>query len=528
MICSKGNDAVRVKRALISVSDKDGLEVLIKALCENGVEIISTGRTREAILNMGVDVLRISEFTSAEEMMDGRVKTLHPKVHGAILADRSNPGHMKKLSEMGIGPIDMVVVNLYPFSKTVEKRNVTFEEACENIDIGGPTMLRSAAKNCRYVAAVSRIEQYESIAGEISESGGELSFETRKKLAKEVFKKTSGYDKAIHGYFSGGDDLPVENLPCRINSDLVKIKQLRYGENPHQEAAFYRKEIQEVKGLAEADQLHGKELSFNNIMDIDAAVSIIKPFSECAVSIVKHTNPCGAAIAEDMERAFINALDSDRMSAFGGIMAFNRQFDERLAKLVISESVFIECIAAPGFDDKALEVLRQKKNLRILRMDEEAFSASEKLEVKFVTGGALVQQTDLLNIRESDLKSVTREDFPKDLIKPALFGWKIIKNVKSNAILLVSGTKTVGIGAGQMSRVDSVALAIKKAGERAKGSCLISDAFFPHPDSVELAHKAGVAGIVQTGGSIKDKEVIDASNNFRIPMVMTGIRHFKH
>ncbi len=523
---------VKIKRALISVSDKSGLEKLVRALDKFDVKIISTGRTQEEILSYGIKTQKVSDLTGFEEMMDGRVKTLHPKVHAAILADRLNADHMKDLSLAQTELIDMVVVNLYPFEKTVSRKGVKFEEAIENIDIGGPTLLRSAAKNCKFTASVCETGQYDEIVAELEKTGGALTLETRRKLAGEVFARTEGYDRSISEYFRGLNSSERsdnnELFPQKIDFELEKKRQLRYGENPHQKAAFYKRKNSCVKGLAEAEQLQGKELSFNNIMDLSSAIEIVKPFRRPAASIVKHTNPCGVSSADNLQLAFMDALDCDRMSAFGGIIAFNRPVDGELAKLMLDETDFIECLAAPDYKDEALEVFKRKKNLRVIKLDETDLIDPEKREVKFIPAGALIQETDLREFSAEELESASKEEFPPYLIPWALFGLKAIKGVKSNAIILVQGTKTVGIGAGQMSRVDAVRIALRKAGERAKGACMISDAFFPHPDSVELAGEAGVAGIVQPGGSIRDEQVIEACRKLDMPMLMTGVRHFKH
>lgn len=522
---------VKINRALISVSDKSGLEKLVRTLDRFGVKILSTGHTQEKILSYGIRSEKVSDFTGSKEMMDGRVKTLHPKVHAAILADRKNAEHMKDLSLAQTEPIDMVVVNLYPFERVISKEFVRLEEAIENIDIGGPTLLRSAAKNFKFTASICQTGQYDEIVSELEETGGFLKLETRRKLAGEVFARTMGYDRSINEYFRGGDD-PKSNddelFPQNITFELEKKKQLRYGENPHQKAAFYKRKNSCVKGLADAQQIQGKELSFNNIMDLSAAIEIVKPFRRAASAIVKHTNPCGVSSADNLQLAFMDALDCDRMSAFGGIIAFNRPVDGELAQLMLDETDFLECLAAPGYRDEALEVFKNKKNLRVIKLEESDFIDSEKSEVKFISAGALLQEPDLREFLSDELERAAGEDFPLHLVPWALFGLKAIKGVKSNAIILVQGTKTVGIGAGQMSRVDAVRLAIRKAGERAKGSCMISDAFFPHPDSVELAGEAGVAGIVQPGGSIRDEKVIKACRELNIPMLMTGVRHFKH
>ncbi len=520
---------MKVKRALISVSDKTGLKDLVKELDKLKVEIISTGGTAKAIKALGINVVEVSSYTGFPEMLDGRVKTIHPKIHGGLLALRKNKDHMRQIKENDMQLIDMVVVNLYPFEETISRKGVTEEEAIENIDIGGPTMLRSAAKNFRSVAVVSSPSQYEKVTGELKKNGGELSESLLKDLAAEVFAKTSKYDGLIAKYLSGsGAERSGGELPDILNIKGTKVYDLRYGENPHQHAAFYKDASSTCKGVADARKLQGKQLSFNNIMDLDVAMAIVKDFSTPAVSIIKHNNPCGAATADTLEAAFKDALDCDRMSAFGSIMGFNMPITEGMAKLILGEADFVECIIAPDYEDGALEVFKSKQNLRILRLQFLDRAQKKEKDVKKVLGGILLQDVDIKDISRSELKTVTDREVPEELIDSLVFGWKVVKYVKSNSILLCQGTKTVGIGAGQMSRVDSVKIAIDKAGERARGAVLASDAFFPMADSIEEAHRAEIAAIIQPGGSIHDEEVIKSCNHFGIPMVFTGVRHFRH
>ena len=523
---------MKVKRALISVSDKTGLEKLVKLLDSQGVEILSTGGTASLISSLGIKVTEVSDYTGFPEMMDGRLKTLHPKIHGGLLALRENPLHMKQIKEKGIEPIDMVVVNLYPFEETISKKNVTFSQAIENIDIGGPTMLRSAAKNSQSVAVVSSPCQYEGVIEELSSTGGELSPSTLKELARAVFASTAKYDGLIAAYLAQNlvaeGEASSDELPDEINLNLKKERILRYGENPHQRAAFYRDLQEPESAITGAKQLQGKELSFNNILDLSSAVDIVSSFSRPAVGIVKHNNPCGAAEADTLVKAYLDALDSDRMSAFGSIMGFNRAIDASLAGTILKEVDFVECIIAPEYDKKALDVFSTKKNLRILETPAEFFRQRSGLDIKKVSGGALVQDADTAILTEEDIRVVTKQKPKKELLDALIFAWRIVKFVKSNAIVLCQGTKTVGIGAGQMSRVDSVIIAVRKAGAKAKGSCMASDAFFPKADSIEAAHKAGIEAIIQPGGSIRDEEVIAACDSFGIPMVFTGKRHFRH
>jgi len=520
---------VKVQRALISVSDKTGLEDLVKRLDRMGVEIISTGGTAKTIHSFGIQITEMSSYTGYPEMLDGRVKTLHPRIHGGLLALRENPEHMRQLEENDIPLIDMAVVNLYPFEQTISREGVTLEEAVENIDIGGPSMLRSAAKNYRSVAVVSDPSQYDRITRELEDNGCELSEDTMKALAVEVFAKTSRYDGAIARYLSK-ETTPADEdgFPERVNVRMQKVKQLRYGENPHQRAAFYRDVSGEVSGIAGAEQIQGKELSFNNIIDLNAALEVVKDFTTPAVGIIKHNNPCGAATADTPERAFLDALDCDRMSAFGSIIGFNRPIDERMAGVILGEATFVECVIAPDYEDGALKHFSGKKNLRVLKVPAFDRACSVEKDLKKIPGGALFQDADMGKLSRADIKVVTEKKPADELMDSLMFGWNIVRFVRSNAIVLSQGTKTVGIGAGQMSRVDSVIIAIRKAGEKAKGAILASDAFFPHPDSIEEAHRAGIAAIIQPGGSIRDEEVIAACDKLGLPMVFTGVRHFRH
>ncbi|MGB2599898.1 MAG: bifunctional phosphoribosylaminoimidazolecarboxamide formyltransferase/IMP cyclohydrolase [Candidatus Omnitrophota bacterium] len=520
---------VKIKRALVSVTDKTGLDEFVKGLNGLGVEILSTGGTAKVISSLGIPVTEVSSYTGFPEMMDGRVKTLHPKIHAGLLALRDNAEHMRQAEEHGIELIDMVVVNLYAFEKATSRKGVTLEEAVENIDIGGPSMLRSAAKNFKSVAVVSSPSQYDEVLAELKNKKGSLSKETCKKLSVAVFEKTSYYDGRIAEYLSGTSKTGAgDELPSSISISLKKVHELRYGENPHQRGALYRDAADPDDSIIDAEQFQGKQLSFNNMLDLSVASEMVKSFTSPTVSIVKHNNPCGAASAKTLEQAFLDALDCDRMSSFGSIMGFNGPVDGKLAKTILDEAVFVECIIAPDYDAKALEVFKDKKNLRILKSSFLDRSPSGQKDFKKVPGGFLVQDTDVNEISRKDLKVVTDKKPSEDLIDSLLFGWKVVKFIKSNAILLCQGTKTVGVGAGQMSRVDSVITAARKAADRTKGAILASDAFFPKPDSIEQAHKAGIAAIIQPGGSIKDDEVIATCNLLGIPMVFTGVRHFRH
>ncbi|MBD3296120.1 MAG: bifunctional phosphoribosylaminoimidazolecarboxamide formyltransferase/IMP cyclohydrolase [Candidatus Omnitrophica bacterium] len=518
---------MKVKRALVSVSDKTGLDRLIKLLDDMGVEIISTGGTYKKIKAMGVEAVEISGYTGFPEMMNGRVKTLHPKIHGGLLALRDNSEHMEQAERQGISMIDMVVVNLYPFEETIAKENVTLEEAIENIDIGGPSMLRSAAKNYRSVAVVSCPSQYDEVIRELRGNDGEISLEMSRELALKVFRKTARYDRSISKYLAGATNTP-ERFPVDMDIQLEKVRPLRYGENPHQKAAFYREPASKNSGIAGACQHQGKELSFNNILDLSAALNMVKDFDEPAVSVVKHNNPCGAASGDTLKKAYIDALDCDRLSAFGSIMGFNGKVDGDLASVILEEASFVECVIAPGYDDNALEVFSAKKNLRVLSAPEAFEDAAAEPDIKKIAGGALVQDADTGTVDRTSLEIPTAKKPTEEQMRSLLFGWKVVKHVKSNAIVLCRDTRTVGIGAGQMSRVDSVIISVRKAAERAKNSVMASDAFFPVPDSIEKAHEAGISAIIQPGGSIRDGEVIEACDRLGIPMVLTGMRHFRH
>ena len=522
---------MKVRTALISVSDKTGLDDFVKGISGLGIKILSTGGTAKKIASLGIKVTEVSDHTGFPEMLDGRVKTLHPKIHGGLLALRENAEHMETIKKHGIEPIDMVVVNLYPFEKTVANPDVKFQEAIENIDIGGPSMLRSAAKNFKSVAVICNPSKYAGVLEELQKNNGQLGEKTLSELAVEVFKTTSRYDGAIYDYLSAtalkADEQSM--FPKVFSIRVEKAQDLRYGENSHQKAAFYVNKTINESCVSNARQLHGKELSFNNILDLNAAIEIVKEFDAPASTIIKHTNPCGTAMADTLAEAYLEALDCDKMSAFGSIVGFNRKLDRDTAKAIIDSADFVECTIAPGYEKEALDMLMKKKNLRI--MDIGPLSGSRDagdLDMKKVVGGILVQQRDLHEAEKDALKAVTKKIPSQKQLDSLLFGMKIAKHVRSNAIVLCQGTKTVGVGAGQMSRVDSVIIASRKAQDRSKGSTMASDAFFPKEDAIEMAQKAGISAIIQPGGSIRDKEVIDACNKSGIAMVITGIRHFKH
>ncbi|MFQ5586532.1 MAG: bifunctional phosphoribosylaminoimidazolecarboxamide formyltransferase/IMP cyclohydrolase [Thermodesulfobacteriota bacterium] len=523
----------KITRAVISVTDKSGIVEFARSLSEIGVEIISTGGTGELLKKEGIDVIPISSYTGFPEMLDGRVKTLHPKIYGGILGMRERDEHMKAMEEHGIPPIDMVVVNLYAFEKTVAG-GCTLEEAIENIDIGGPTMLRAAAKNHRDVAVVTEPADYGEILEEMRLNDGALSPGTRFTLARKVFQLTARYDGAISNYLGTvveGESRCV--YPETFTVQFKKVQDLRYGENPHQSAAFFGDAVASPGGLAGAKQLQGKELSFNNIFDVDAALRVIREFHEPAAVIVKHNNPCGAAMSKGgILDAYRKALSCDPVSAFGGIISFNRVVEretaEELAKL------FLEVIIAPGFDEKALEALKGKKNLRLLELPvSECFPPQKDqfhgVDMKVVAGGVLLQTPDWESA--GDLKTATGRGPTEEELETLLFAWSVCKHVKSNAIVFAKGTQAIGIGAGQMSRIDSTRIAVLKANDAGldtRNSVMASDAFFPFRDNVDKAKEAGVTAIIQPGGSVRDEEVIQAADEHGIAMVFTGMRHFRH
>ncbi|HYI46692.1 MAG TPA: bifunctional phosphoribosylaminoimidazolecarboxamide formyltransferase/IMP cyclohydrolase [Actinomycetota bacterium] len=504
-----------MKRALISVSDKEGIVELARSLVEAGWEIVSSGGTATALQEAAVAVTPVVEVTGAAEMLGGRVKTLHPNIHGGILADRRKPEHLAQLEERGITPIDLVVCNLYPFEKTVASPDVSEDEAIEQIDIGGPAMVRAAAKNFHSVAIVVNPARYQEVLKEIGEAG-EVSAETRRALALEAFQHTAAYDAAISRHLSG-----AESFPERLFVVGEKVLDLRYGENPHQSAAFYRAGAT-PSGLAAAVQLHGKELSYNNLLDTDAAWKLVLELDRPSVAIIKHSNPCGVASAPSLSDAYARALDCDRTSAFGGIVALNESCDVGTAS-AISE-VFTEVVIAPDFDEAALEVLSGKKNLRLLKADP---STLPEADLRKVAGGLLMQSPDPRDLAE-DSKVVTTAQPTEEQWADLRFAWVVAKHVKSNAIVLVKDRMAVGVGAGQMSRVESTELAARRAGDRAAGTACASDAFFPFRDGLDAAVAAGAACVIQPGGSVRDEEVIAAADEHGIPMVFTGRRHFRH
>lgn len=570
--------SVKIKRALISVSDKTGIVEFAQALQKLGVEIISTGGTYKQLSGQGVSVLKVEELTGFPEMLEGRLKTLHPFIHGAILADRTKPEHLKQASDAGIKLIDMVVVNLYPFKETVSKPGVSLDEAIENIDIGGPTMIRSAAKNSRSVAVIVDPADYKIIEQELISTDGTLSSKTLFSLSVKAFQHTCEYDSVIFNYFINSSGISQEDVTSHekkkdiivrpflkidctkpennyidqkgtnvfmaengVFNELLKlsyekIQDLRYGENPHQKAAYYKTSGAKKTGFAGSRQIQGKELSYNNILDANAAFSIVKEFEKPCVAVIKHNNPCGVATASTVTEAYRNAHLGDPISAFGGVVACNYTWTSDAARFMSDK--FVEVLIAPDFEEEALKILSERENIRVLKTD---FNLKEHIknlalkkqeiegfDIKGVDGGLLVQEYDAGLANLPDYRTITEKRPTIQQMDDLMFAWQVVKNVKSNAIVLAFGKATVGIGAGQMSRVDSTKIAVEKAQERAMGSVLASDAFFPFGDAVQIALNAGVSAIIQPGGSVKDEESIKICNELGIPMLFTGKRHFKH
>ena len=527
-----------VERALISVFDKSGIVELARRLAALKIEILSTGGTAKLLREAGVAVRDVSDFTGWPEMLGGRVKTLHPKVHGGLLFRRQHPEDQKQAVEHAIFPIDLVVVNLYPFEATAAKDGLTAEELIENIDIGGPTMLRSAAKNFESVTVISDPRDYARVAEEL-EMFRETSLATKLELARKVFAATSAYDgkitmelerlsaaQGVGGTVGHITLAPKSPLPERVHLALRRQQELRYGENPHQAAALYVPAGRAPQGLAAAKQLQGKELSYNNFVDFEAARSLAAEFSRPAAVIVKHNNPCGTAEQETLLDAYRKALAGDPVSAFGGVLAFNRVVDAATAEEVAK--LFAECVAAPGFDEKAKAIFSAKKNLRLLELPAGGLEPERELQLKRILGGVLVQEPDLGELKDHELRTVSKRVPTPEEMSTMRFAWKVCKHVKSNAIIFAKEGATLGVGAGQMSRVDSVKVAVMKAQQSLLGSVLASDAFFPFPDGVEEAAKAGATAVIQPGGSVKDADVIAAADRLGMAMVFTGIRHFLH
>ena len=515
----------RIQRAILSVTDKTGLVDFARQLSGLGIELISTGGTAKLLRDSGIAVQDISELTGFPEMLDGRVKTLHPKVHGGILHRRENPAHTAAIAEHGIQPIDMVVVNLYTFEKTASKPGVAFEELIENIDIGGPSMIRSAAKNFHDVAVVTSTADYQDIAEELARNSGTLSLETKWRLAQKAFATTAAYDSAIASTLERipADfhiPLTAEAFPQTLRVSFHKTLDLRYGENPHQKAAMYSDGS--GVGVANARQIQGKELSYNNIVDLQAAWDLAQEFDEPACTIIKHTNPAGTATGKTLAEAYKRALECDPVSAFGGVMGVNRPIDGEAAEEM--HKLFLEVIAAPAFDEAAKARFATKKNLRLV----EVKAAPQKWTLKNVSGGMLLQDADSRLLQQIDLKVATKRPPTPEETRALLFAWKVCKHVKSNAIVYARDGQTVGVGAGQMSRVDSAKIGAMKAQLPLKGTVAASDAFFPFPDGVEEIAKAGATAIIQPGGSQRDPEVIEAADRLGLAMLFTGVRHFRH
>ncbi|MFC1616242.1 bifunctional phosphoribosylaminoimidazolecarboxamide formyltransferase/IMP cyclohydrolase [Patescibacteria group bacterium] len=510
-----------IKTALISVSDKTGIVEFAQKISDKDIEILSTGGTAKALKEGGIEVTDVSDYTGFPEMMNGRVKTLHPKVHGGILALRDKEEHMKEAQDNNVKMIDLVVVNLYPFIKVIEKEDVSEEEAIENIDIGGPTMVRSAAKNFKFVTVVSDPNDYKEVAEAINQNG-EIGLEKRKKLARKAFTLTFNYDEAIEHYFRKNLDEPE-----LLDLHYEKVSSLRYGENPHQKAAFFRNPENHDSNITNSKVLHGKQLSFNNIVDADSAFELVKEFKEPTVVFVKHNNPCGVACAEKIEDAFIKAHQVDTVSAFGCIIALNQEVNNEILDYMKAEKMFVELIIAPSYEEKALKRLKTRKNLRILESGALKLDLF-KTDIKKVAGGLLIQTKDTYEMTKDDLKPVTIKKPTEQELETMLFVNKVVKHVRSNAIVMAKGTTVTGIGAGQMSRVDSVYIAGHKGGDKIAGSVMVSDAFFPFPDCVELAHELGITAILQPGGSVNDEMVIKRADELGLVMVFSGRRYFKH
>jgi len=535
----------KIERALVSVSDKTGLIEFARALAVAGVDIYASGGTRKHLEQAGVPVVEVAAYTGFPEMMDGRLKTLHPKIHGGILCRRDRPDDMSSIAGQGIVPFELVVVNLYPFQQTVAKPDVTIEEAIENIDIGGPTLIRAAAKNHEFVTVVTSAEQYDEILQQL-QAAGSTTHELRRELAGAAFAYTATYDAAIARYFAGltsdgpggpGGSAPVDdpataNFAESVSISLRRSDTLRYGENPHQSAAVYALPNAGAGTLLRAQQLHGKELSYNNLLDLDSALGIVRSLAMPSVVVIKHNNPCGAAGAETVADAVRRAWEGDPVSAFGSVLGFNEPVDAEAADFLADENRFVEAIIAPDFTPEALAILttkpKWKANVRLLKLESMMVHDRGTREFRQISGGMLVQTADNLHDDDAEWKVVTSKEPMKAQHIDLRIAWAVCRHVKSNAIVLAKDLAIVGVGAGQMSRVDSVEIAIKKAGERARGSVLASDAFFPFEDSIHRAAEAGVAAVIQPGGSRRDEEVIAACNQHGMPMIFTGRRHFRH
>lgn len=511
----------KVERAILSVFCKDGLVELGRFLAEMHVEIISSGGTSRHLKKHGVDVIEISSLTGFPEILDGRVKTLHPKIHGGILADRRKKNHVEEMDHHGIPPIDLVVINLYPFVDAVARKDITMDEAVENIDIGGPAMLRAAAKNWQSVAVVSDPADYAVIMEEMRTRNGVVGEGLRRTLAAKTFALTSAYDAAIHQYLAGTKDAI---FPATFSLMGTKVQDLRYGENPHQRASFFRDT--RGGGIASSRKIQGKELSFNNLLDLDAAYQLVYEFDEPAAVVIKHTNPCGAAIAETPLAALQKAVKTDPQSSFGGIVGFNRPVDRESAEAL--SAIFLEAVIAPSFEETALAVLQKKKNLRLLEASFSEENQRESYDFKRVTGGFLVQERNLKKVDVNEFRVVTKRKPTDDELRACVFAWKVVRHVKSNAVIFTREDRTLAVGAGQMSRVDAAKVAVMKASEPLAGSAVGSDAFFPFRDGVDEVARAGATAIIQPGGSVRDPEAIQAADEHNLAMIFTGWRQFRH
>ena len=521
-------ESPKITRALISVSDKMGLVDFVKGLCTAGVEIYSTGGTRTHLEKEGISVIDVADYTGFPEMMDGRLKTLHPKIHGGILCRRDHIGDMNAITEHRIKTFELVVVNLYPFEATIAKESVTEEEAIENIDIGGPSMIRAAAKNHPFVTIVTSREQYATVLEQIQKNG-RTTLQLRQSLARDAFTMTGHYDNAISQYFI--ERVSKEDFPTILSVKMKRSDVLRYGENPHQQAAVYVDPRSKVASVVSARQLNGKELSYNNLLDLDAALAIVRAFSKPVVSVIKHNNPCGAAVDEQISDAVRKAMAGDPLSAFGSVIGMNRPVDRAAAEILATPGLFVEAIIAPSFETDALEVLTTKpkwgSNVRLLHVGSLEVPPS-RWNFRPLEGGALLQETDTQSDPENQWTVATEKKPEQSIWGDIRFAWEIVRHVKSNAIVLAKEGMLLGAGAGQMSRIDAVEIAIKKAGNRIGGSVLASDAFFPFPDSIDLISEHGIRAVIQPGGSRSDEAVIEACNKYGIPMIFTGRRHFKH
>jgi phosphoribosylaminoimidazolecarboxamide formyltransferase / IMP cyclohydrolase len=512
-----------IKTALVSVSEKEGVVVFGRELARLGVRILSTGGTAELLRREGVEVTLVSDYTGFPEILDGRVKTLHPRIHAGILARHDKPAHTRVLEEHAISAIGLVVVNLYPFVQTIQREGVSLEEAIEQIDIGGPSMIRAAAKNYQYVTVTVDPADYPRIIAEMRLNRNATTEAERFRLAIKAFEHTAAYDSAISAFLGTRGPDGADQLPAVLTLSLNKQEDLRYGENPHQRAALYR--AGRPEGLVAARQLQGKQLSFNNYLDLQAASSLCAEFEDPFCAIIKHTNPCGAALGNSLTEAYTRALECDPVSAFGSVIGFNRTLDQETAEQI--SSLFVEAVLAPGCDPGAQEILRQKKNLRLMEMPQEQ-AGKRGFDFKRISGGFLLQDRDAYYLTGKDLKTVTDRQPSDSQLRDLLFAWKICKHVKSNAIVYVKEGRTLGVGAGQMSRVDSARIAVQKARFPLEDCVMASDAFFPFRDSIDEAAKAGISAIIQPGGSVRDEEVIQAANEHGIAMVFTGVRHFRH